>query len=165
MCLLVHKFKASHILCFLQCALVGSARGQCDADTVPWPSLPMHTGKNRTCEALNLWTNKHITLFFRHPVCLLNHYDNVQYNLSDIVYLAYVYRNLWMPAKFWYQYVRVSHLGEELWILSSRRKKYWYSTGHHLIWRLVIDKGEGWSFVFVKTNFYIYKSLYLLDIY
>ena len=98
----------------------------------PGPAYQCTLEKNRMCEALNLWTNKHITLFFRHPVCLLNHYDNVQYNFSDIVYLAYVYRNLWMPAKFWYQYVRVSHLGEELWILSSRRKNT--DTQPHTTW-------------------------------
>ena len=134
MCLLVHKFKASHILCFLQCALVGSVRGQCDADTVPWPSLPMHTGEN--------------------------HYDNVQYNFSDIVYLAYVYRNLWMPAKFWYQYVRVRHLEKELWILSSRRKNT--DTQPHTTWSddssLIRVRVEA---LFLLKRIYIFINLYV----
>lgn len=41
--------KITTILFFLQCALVGSARGQCHHHTVPWPNLPMHTRENIGC--------------------------------------------------------------------------------------------------------------------
>ena len=33
----------------------------------PGPAYQCTLEKNRMCEDLNLWTNKHITLFFRHP--------------------------------------------------------------------------------------------------
>ena len=43
----IHKLKPSHILFFMQCA--GKARRQCDGDTVPWPTLSMHTGEYPGC--------------------------------------------------------------------------------------------------------------------
>ena len=42
----VQNLKASYLPCFLQCAMVGSAIGQCDGHTIPGPDPPLHTGEN-----------------------------------------------------------------------------------------------------------------------
>ena len=42
----IHRF--THPV-FLQCALVGYAKGQCHHHSAPWPNLPMHTEENTGC--------------------------------------------------------------------------------------------------------------------
>ena len=69
MCLLVHKFIASHILFFLHCALLGQARGQCHHQSAHWPNLPMHTEENTGCEKPSICGPINTSpFFFRHPV-------------------------------------------------------------------------------------------------